>query len=518
MALADITPKLNIDIDLTQSTPRFTFQDATDYTTESVTVADVQGNLKLVVNGSGTPTFDNLDDWTTPDIDGGDLGQSNEDLTRFRTLGSYLSVPLDTNDELVTGLYAFTYQVSDDGGVTTVETTITYDLQYNKVTGDIDYTINLNPLAPSLKIEDTTSYVVDSVTPTNSRALTLYFPPNSTLGGSTTTTASSLTTTTFNVGTQTAKLINNVSYDFSSKTSTSAATTIPNVLSRVVNELVSSISTNSSDATNGTYSSIAITTVGSPSISASANVVVSANAVTQITILSSTGSYQVGDVLEINSSGIGGTTDVKITLTSSDIVNLTATPIATLDILDKVTVYENDIKVESITSICDLYCCVKDFLTRLREGTSTQKNRLRQLTGEVSLYLEQISNAYSCGKGDDINTYVAEIKDLVGCNDDCGCGNSTTPTVIQAISLGGMPVNNVIYYENGASPVSTHPDSSLIGLTYEVSGSPRRNDFAVYLGGVLDNLSAFDNSTGLMTFSTGTTLTASSVLTIIRFR
>jgi hypothetical protein len=36
MALADITPKLNIDIDLTQNTPRFTFQDATDYTAQSV--------------------------------------------------------------------------------------------------------------------------------------------------------------------------------------------------------------------------------------------------------------------------------------------------------------------------------------------------------------------------------------------------------------------------------------------------------------------------------------------------
>jgi hypothetical protein len=56
MALADITPKLNIDIDLTQNTPRFTFQDATDYTAESVTIGDVEGNIKVVINGSTTPT------------------------------------------------------------------------------------------------------------------------------------------------------------------------------------------------------------------------------------------------------------------------------------------------------------------------------------------------------------------------------------------------------------------------------------------------------------------------------
>ena len=62
MALADITPKLNIDIDLTQNTPRFTFQDATDYTADSVTIGYVQGNIKLIVNGATTPTYDNIDD------------------------------------------------------------------------------------------------------------------------------------------------------------------------------------------------------------------------------------------------------------------------------------------------------------------------------------------------------------------------------------------------------------------------------------------------------------------------
>jgi hypothetical protein len=515
MALADITPKLNIDIDLTQNTPRFTFQDATDYTAESVTIGDVQGNIKLIVNGATTPTYDNIDDWASPDIDGSDSGQTNEDLTRFRTQASYISAPLDSNDELVSGLYAFTYQVSDDSGVTTVVTTVTYDIQYDKVTGDIDYTINLNPLSPSLKIEDTTSYAVDSVTPTNNRALTLYYPPNSALGGSTTTTSASLTVTSFNVGIQSAKLVNNVSYDFSSKISTSAAATIPSVLSRVVNELVSSISTNSSDATNGTYSSISITTVGSPSISAVADVVVSSNAVTAITVLSSTGSYQVGDVLEINSAGIGGTTDVKITLTASDIVNLTSTPTVTLDILDEITAVENKIEVESVTSICDLYCCVKDFLTRLRQGTSTQKNALRQLAGEVSIYLEMISDAYACGKGEDINTYVAAIKDLVGCNDDCGCTGSTTPTVIQAISVGGMPVNNKFVY-TGLASITTYTEPLLIGLTYETSGNPRRCDFSVFVGsaGQFENLSAFDPATGKMTFS-GTVTTTFS---IIRYR
>jgi hypothetical protein len=287
------------------------------------------------------------------------------------------------------------------------------------VTGDIDYTINLNPLSPSLKIEDTTSYAVDSVTPTNNRALTLYYPPNSALGGSTTTTSASLTVTSFNVGIQSAKLVNNVSYDFSAKTTVVASTTA------------------------------------------------------------------------------------------------TGTPVVTLDVLDQITAVENKIEVESITSICDLYCCVKDFLTRLRQGTSTQKNALRQLAGEVSIYLEMISDAYACGKGEDINTYVAAIKDLVGCNDDCGCTGSTTPTVIQAISVGGMPVNNKFVY-TGLASITTYTEPLLIGLTYETSGNPRRCDFSVFVGsaGQFENLSAFDPATGTMTFS-GTVTTTFS---IIRYR
>lgn len=419
MALADITPKLNIGIDLTQNTPRFTFQDETDYTTEGVTIGDVQGNIKLVVNGATSPTYDNLNDWVSPDIDGSSSGQTNGDLTRFRTQGSYISAPLDSNNELVSGTYAFTYQVSDDAGVTTVVTTITYDIEYNKVTGDIDYTINLNPLSPSLKIEDTTSYIVDSITPTNSRTLTLYYPPNSTLGGSTSTSAASLSVTSFNVGIQSAKLVNNVTYDFSSKFSVAASTTA------------------------------------------------------------------------------------------------TGTPVITLSILDQITAVENKIEVNSVTSICDLYCCVKDFLTRLRQGTSTQKNALRQLAGEVAIYLEMISDAYACGKGDDINTYVTAIKDLVGCNDDCGCTNGTTPTVIQAISVGGIPTNNKYVY-TGLSNPTTYTEPLLIGLTYETTGNPRRCDFDVYIGsaGQLDNLTAFDSTTGQMTFSGSVTTT----FTIVRYR
>ena len=415
MALANITQKLNIGIDLTQLVPRFTFQDTTDYNAASVAEGNVKGNLKLIVNGA-TATYDNLGDWSTPDINGS--GQTNLNLTRFVTKGSYISVPLDASNKIIEGTYAFTYQVSDDLGVTsTVVTTVTYDIQYDKVTGAITSSVDLNPRSPSLTIVDATNYMVEAITPTNDRTLTLFYPPNSSLGGSTSTTAASLTVNQFNEGNQSATLTNTVTYDYSTKVSVLAATTA-------------------------------------------------------------------------------------------------ASQVLTLNIIDSITANRNSILVESITSICSIYCCVKAFTVQLQQATSTQRNMLRQKAGEVALYLEMIGDAYACSKEEDINTYVKELKDLIGCDDNCGCTDNITPVVIEAIGLSGMPVNNSFVY--AVSNVATYTEPLLIGLTYETTGQPRRNDFLVFIGstGVLINLVTFDTSTGTMTFSGNITGT----LTIIRLR
>ena len=414
MALANITQKLNIGIDLTQLVPRFTFQDTTDYNAASVAEGNVKGNLKLIVNGA-TATYDNLDDWSTPDINGS--GQTNLNLTRVATMGSYISVPLDASNKIIEGTYAFTYQVSDDTGVTTVVTTVTYDIQYDKVTGAITSSVDLNPRSPSLTIVDATNYMVEAITPTNDRTLTLFYPPNSSLGGSTSTTAASLTVNQFNEGNQSATLTNTVTYDYSTKVSVLAATTA-------------------------------------------------------------------------------------------------ASQVLTLNIIDSITANRNSILVESITSICSIYCCVKAFTVQLQQATSTQRNMLRQKAGEVALYLEMIGDAYACSKEEDINTYVKELKDLIGCDDNCGCTDNITPVVIEAIGLSGMPVNNAFVY--AVSNVATYTEPLLIGLTYETTGQPRRNDFLVFIGstGVLINLVTFDTSTGTMTFSGNITGT----LTIIRLR
>lgn len=136
--------------------------------------------------------------------------------------------------------------------------------------------------------------------------------------------------------------------------------------------------------------------------------------------------------------------------------------------------------------------------------------------GEIGYYIDLIEISYRCDKTDEINDYVININRLTNATGDCGCSGDE-PVLITSITGGLNPTNNIYVYTNSTGgALTTYTEADLIGLTYEVSGSPRRNDFVVYLGGVLDNLTAFDNTTGLLTFSGS--LTNGSELTILRIR
>ena len=83
-------------------------------------------------------------------------------------------------------------------------------------------------------------------------------------------------------------------------------------------DLTSSITTNSSNATNDDYPSVAWTTNGSGT-GLTINVTVAGNAVTVVTVTNGGKGFVVGNTITISKSVIGGTTDVVITLVASDI-------------------------------------------------------------------------------------------------------------------------------------------------------------------------------------------------------
>lgn len=82
--------------------------------------------------------------------------------------------------------------------------------------------------------------------------------------------------------------------------------------------LTGSITTNSSDATNGTYNSATFTTSGSGT-SGVINVTVAGNAVTVVTVATIGSGYAVGDTLTVATGVIGGSTALVITLDDEDI-------------------------------------------------------------------------------------------------------------------------------------------------------------------------------------------------------
>tara|TARA_B100000683_G_scaffold275513_1_gene326562 strand:+ start:197 stop:1225 length:1029 start_codon:yes stop_codon:yes gene_type:complete len=88
-------------------------------------------------------------------------------------------------------------------------------------------------------------------------------------------------------------------------------------LSTTADELLGSITTNTTDATDGVYgnvSAVPLTTTSGSGTGATATVTVSGNAVTAITITNGGSGYAALDTLTIPKATIGGTVDVIITI------------------------------------------------------------------------------------------------------------------------------------------------------------------------------------------------------------
>ena len=88
-------------------------------------------------------------------------------------------------------------------------------------------------------------------------------------------------------------------------------------LSTTADELLASITTNTTDGTDAVYSISSITTSGS-GINAVLRVTVSGNQVTSISVLTAGSGYVPGDTLTIPKATIGGTVDVIVTLVAGD--------------------------------------------------------------------------------------------------------------------------------------------------------------------------------------------------------
>lgn len=222
--------KFKVTYDMNQSTPRFNFEDeTTTYGTGTVVPSnEVYFKIKGVLNGSATP-FKDWDEPTSTDVNDwngtnytADIIRSNG-ATRFATQAGYVNVPY-SNNAIQNGAYTFYVNVlyntdSVTPSYSVIELQFTVDIDYTKPTGEIELTADLNPVTPTMTATDSTNYIVDSVTPTINRTMTLYYPP-STGAGSTSSSNSSFSVSTFYTNTQELKLVSLPLWDFTSKIST----------------------------------------------------------------------------------------------------------------------------------------------------------------------------------------------------------------------------------------------------------------------------------------------------------
>ena len=131
--------KLNISYSLDSSTPQFVFTDVTDYGSYTGVIGTINVTSPSGVTSSGSITVD------TSRINGG------------------ISIPMLSDSTPEIGMYSFNYSAvsGGDSGVYLK----TFDFQYVKPKADITAVVDC--LSPYLYTEDTTNYLVGSVTPSD---------------------------------------------------------------------------------------------------------------------------------------------------------------------------------------------------------------------------------------------------------------------------------------------------------------------------------------------------------------
>lgn len=392
MALTQGILKLTIIEDRDGNVPAYSFQDTTDYTGNSVTVSNVKAAIKISVDG--TTYYDNLANITTsPDIDGSSAGQSNEDLTRARTTTAPIQLPTLTGSTTIKqGSIEVTYRVTD--GSTTVTNVITIDNTCDLPTGELDTSLDLTPTSPQITVEDVTVYVVNNITPTKTRTLTLYYP-SSTGESPSTTSSAELTTQRFYTGQQQAVLTTICNWDYSSNT----------------------VSGTTNDWTSGNLTYI-----------------------------------------------------INNTVSASEFIN-----------------------VASDTSICDIFCCVKEFDDRLSTAKGDARQKMLQQRAQIGALLTFISASYSCSSTSKVNTWVNEIKEIAQCNGDCSCDDGQ-PVLIVPVTGSSVALGNVKRFTTTAAQTQVQYND-LINKVFNST----QEDFVVFLDGINDT-GSFVSSSGTYVF------------------
>jgi len=117
---------------------------------------------------------------------------------------------------------------------------------------------------------------------------------------------------------------------------------------------------------------------------------------------------------------------------------------------------------------CELYCCLKSLNGRMDLAMGVNDVLFEQLSEQFQLVMAKVQlllSSIDCGKQNDANIYIAQIKILANCTNDCTCTDGT-PSLVTGI--GGINNVNVVVVSGGA-PITVTPVTVSGITTYTIS-------------------------------------------------
>lgn len=178
-----LTVTFRIDFQLSNSPKDLKWTDTTDYASEGLAVNNMS-ILLWIKDGNGTTIHKNAG-WGTNDF-------SSPDITRsVQAYKDSIELDVDANDNPPSGIWYFYCKVKDSSTSIVYSGSNTYAYAYTQPTVDIDQSYSCR--TSELTSTDSTDYVVDSITPSITRAHDIQEPSGSGANDPGSTTASSRT-------------------------------------------------------------------------------------------------------------------------------------------------------------------------------------------------------------------------------------------------------------------------------------------------------------------------------------
>ena len=377
-----ISTKLNVAYSLGGTSPKFVFTDVTDYSAQSVAIADITGVIEVTAPSGIVYTGG------SPDITGS--------VSRINS--TTILIPL-ANGSPEVGNYSFKYTATRVSTSVSVSYTVGYNFQYVSPTGILTPTVDC--LSPNLTSTDGTNYLSGSTTPSNQFAITGVDTSANTFTIAGEKSGLFLVGDTFNVISSTA---NNGNYTVTSLSSTGTTTKI-GVASITDGTVNGSISTKTN-------------TIYYPPILALASVVGYEPVVSTSTFYSQTQSFKVS-TKSFYDFGNG--------VSVIDTVSATA-----------------ELDVDCDVRLCEVFCCVNSTLKAYLAYRGVNDVLATQELNKYILatsHLSALRQAFECGYDKEVNSIVQEIITVTQCTPDCSCSD-TTPQPITGLGAANITIVN----------------------------------------------------------------------------